>query len=652
MNDVAYWSPPEENPNFVSRPPDPGVLDYYGTVAWDAIYHSPFSGAYRFSELSLAKTGALNGVTWNFEDGVTFDQNDADRMSSPLLSAKDATEKYGLGGQLRFDEPVREDAAQIMYRRKIAENDRNYVLQAGANSGFRQVAGLGVGMAATLVDPINVAMMFVPVVGEARMAGMVAKYGITRARLAAGAIEGTVGAALAEPFVLLPAMQEQANYGLEDSALNLGFGAVLGAGLHAGLGAVADKIKALKPKEANAIFESAMNDVLQDRPVSAPAKIYEFTDQFEMDRMADEGGMMYPAPKVEEKPQLTPIEALKAAGETQRDTPETVMLASQRRIQSVGGPALLADALEHIGDLSHRASNINSIGNVREKVRRFLRYLNAGDFNALENSYQAGAEYGVLNERGINDKFWEMAAAGDQTRFDMKDAAIAELQPEIKARIEKAKSETQEALKSYFEAHRDHNKPITDLGRMGREAAMQLAQQDFDGLKITLEKIKNWLDDYDALNTDAEREAKILEGFQGSEPVSPKPQSQLSLNDIPLRDEKGRFIKKERRLQMLQERLNDERARGEIQRDNSVNDNTQPIQPRDNPDIPPRQVDDSEVSVIDQQIADLEAEMTRDPEIGDSVKSRVEELTKDIGDTNARAKGVEAATDCIIRNLI
>ena len=50
-------------------------------------------------------------------------------------------------------------------------------------------------MVASLADPINLAMMFVPVVGEIKFASMIAKYGFNKARFAKGAIEGAVGIA-------------------------------------------------------------------------------------------------------------------------------------------------------------------------------------------------------------------------------------------------------------------------------------------------------------------------------------------------------------------------------------------------------------------------------------------------------------------------
>lgn len=264
MNGIAYWAPPDENTNFISRPTDPGPIDLFKTVGWEALYHSPFYATRRFSELTLEKVGSPN-------------------FPSRILDPVEATQKYGLDGQLKFDEPIREEAAQLMYRRKIDENDRAYLIQSGQTTGMRKVGSFAVGMAASLLDPINFAAMFIPVAGEARIARIAQSVGgsTLRQRIAQGALTGLSGAAMVEPFILLPALQEQANYNLKDSALNLGFGAALGGMLHAGLGAVQDRISRLAPKDADVIFETAMNDVLQDQPVVSPAKVESFTESLE-----------------------------------------------------------------------------------------------------------------------------------------------------------------------------------------------------------------------------------------------------------------------------------------------------------------------------------------------------------------------------------
>lgn len=261
MNEVAYSPAPLENPNFVSRPPDPGALDLYKSLGYDTLYHSPFWSVMRSSELMLEKNPYFN-------------------VDGPTLEPAEAAKKYGLNGQLNFDEPIKESAAALLMNRKIMENDREYNISRGETSGFRSVAGIGVSMGAALLDPINVASMFLPVVGEARFARMVSRFGgsVLKARLAAGAIEGTAGMAMVEPFVLLPAMQEQSNYGLKDAATNLVYGAALGGLLHAGFGAIGDRMRGMKPRDVDAQFESAMNNIMRDEPVLGPAKIADMSE--------------------------------------------------------------------------------------------------------------------------------------------------------------------------------------------------------------------------------------------------------------------------------------------------------------------------------------------------------------------------------------
>ena len=101
----------------------------------------------------------------------------------------------------------------------------------------------------SLFDPINIAASFIPVFGQARFAGLVARQGFTRARLAKGVTEGAVGAAIVEPIVYGVAKEVQADYGLADSLLNITFGTILGGGLHVGAGKLKDLRTASKFKQ-------------------------------------------------------------------------------------------------------------------------------------------------------------------------------------------------------------------------------------------------------------------------------------------------------------------------------------------------------------------------------------------------------------------
>jgi hypothetical protein len=239
-----------------------------------------------------ATTGEALGATWDDAlirnptaslfrwAGRTFFQPDGARV----LSADDANREFGLDGALTFKGDTPEPYARDLYEMKRAELRRQDV-QARAEGGLMQgAAQLGVGFIAGALDPLNIASAFLPVVGEARMASLLAgasgAAGRAGVRAAVGAAEGALGAALVEPIVYGVAQQEQADYHAVDSLLNLAFGAGLGGGLHVVGGAVSDRLGRWRnPVESRiedapftareAAFRSAVADVAEDR---APAQ--------------------------------------------------------------------------------------------------------------------------------------------------------------------------------------------------------------------------------------------------------------------------------------------------------------------------------------------------------------------------------------------
>jgi len=92
------------------------------------------------------------------------------------------------------------------------------------------------GLAAGVIDPLNVASAFIPIVPEARYAAWVAQssgvFGRAAVRAGAGVIEGTAGAALLEPLSYYGATNSQLEYTAADSFINVVFGGAMGAGLH------------------------------------------------------------------------------------------------------------------------------------------------------------------------------------------------------------------------------------------------------------------------------------------------------------------------------------------------------------------------------------------------------------------------------------
>lgn len=166
-------------------------------------------------------------------------RNSAKEESAVRVSRDELNKEYADIG-LFFKEDEYQSVVDIMVEKKKEERERQSIIQRGPKGFFAGTAKFATGLGVSLFDPINIASAFIPVIGQARFAGMVAKTGFTRARLMKGAAEGAVGAAVVEPIVYGSAQEVQADYGLVDSFLNITFGTILGGGLHVGAGALKD----------------------------------------------------------------------------------------------------------------------------------------------------------------------------------------------------------------------------------------------------------------------------------------------------------------------------------------------------------------------------------------------------------------------------
>lgn len=183
----------------------------------------------------------------------------------PILTQEEANEKFGIKGELAFDRNTPEAVAKELYELKRREIQRQAILSRGQGGAVETIASFGVGLGASILDPINIASAFVPVVGQARYAIWLGKYGTTGARALRGGLEGAVGAAVVEPIVLAGATYEQADYDSMDSLLNLTFGTVMGGGLHVGLGKIGDLLRG-KGLDEQAL-RGSVSSLIEDRPV-------------------------------------------------------------------------------------------------------------------------------------------------------------------------------------------------------------------------------------------------------------------------------------------------------------------------------------------------------------------------------------------------
>lgn len=254
-----------------------------GAAAEEALLFSPTASIIAAGELATAEAGEPLGLAPR-TGGLRFRQ-------VPKLSAEALNEQFGIEGHLTFTEPETEEYGRIKNRNARAEQAREDVFRRADKGFLAGAARFGVGLAASALDPLNIASAFIPAAGPARFA--LASAGFARpaaflgtktlsARLATGAIEGTVGAAIVEPLVVAGARARGSDYDEYDSFLNLVFGGVLGGGLHAGLGKLGDVLDARRtvpdvvaaaPAEARealtrtAVAQAAQGEVVEVGPI-------------------------------------------------------------------------------------------------------------------------------------------------------------------------------------------------------------------------------------------------------------------------------------------------------------------------------------------------------------------------------------------------
>jgi hypothetical protein len=149
---------------------------------------------------------------------------------------------------LYFEQDEYQSVVNIMVDQKEKELERQSIIQRGPKGSWNPLDGgfyvgaakLATGIGVSFLDPINIGVSFIPVFGQANFARVAAATSFRTARLARGAVEGAVGATLVEPLIYGVAQKIQADYDLVDSFMNIGFGSIIGGGLHVGAGKLKD----------------------------------------------------------------------------------------------------------------------------------------------------------------------------------------------------------------------------------------------------------------------------------------------------------------------------------------------------------------------------------------------------------------------------
>lgn len=178
-----------------------------------------------------------------------------------VLTPEQLNQEYADYGY-EFTENMSRERAQFVADRQRERQIRDAYIQYGPQGIFAQTAIVGANLASAILDPIEIASAFVPIVGPTKYANMIARYGRYGGRARAGAIEGLAGAVMTEPLYATLSRREQIEYGFTDALFNIGLGSLLGGGI----GLIRGRLSKRTPEQiANLDYGPRISrDVLQD----------------------------------------------------------------------------------------------------------------------------------------------------------------------------------------------------------------------------------------------------------------------------------------------------------------------------------------------------------------------------------------------------
>jgi len=177
------------------------------------------------------------------------------------------------------EEGIKEGLANLLAERHDERLDFQVTLRRSRGGFGLGAAQFGVALAGSVLDPLNVASAFIPTVGLARGATVASRLGRKGNRFTTGMMDGAIGAAVVEPLVIGAAAAEQdREYGLMDSFLNVALGSALGGGLHWGVGKLTDRINRTPPQTRDTAQQTAIGQVASDQEVTAGRLIEDAED--------------------------------------------------------------------------------------------------------------------------------------------------------------------------------------------------------------------------------------------------------------------------------------------------------------------------------------------------------------------------------------
>tara|TARA_Y100000114_G_scaffold62335_1_gene57173 strand:- start:2754 stop:4523 length:1770 start_codon:yes stop_codon:yes gene_type:complete len=232
-----------------------GTLDVLGATLDETLYYNPASALGRLLEQKLGS--GRKGTTLSAEE---YQESEFFR---PGIEVGDEGITTGLASLLADRHDERRDFQTTLSRSR-----------GGIGLGAAQ---FGVAIAGSFLDPLNVASVFIPSVAASRFASLSARYGTSRSKIATGVVDGAIGAAVIEPVVIGAAIAEQdRDYGLMDSFMNVAVGAALGGSINAVTGGISSfgryrrqrQLSRLNAVEADTAQRISITQVMNDEEVN------------------------------------------------------------------------------------------------------------------------------------------------------------------------------------------------------------------------------------------------------------------------------------------------------------------------------------------------------------------------------------------------
>ena len=221
--------------------------------------------------------------TWNYNPTYSLwrkgEEFSAYNQDNTLLNRDQLNKDYAHLG-LNFKEDTRKEVVDYLVKRKELERERANTIQRGPQNIFAKGSFFLTSLATSFADPINIVASFIPVVGQAKFAGMVAKSGKNIARMKKGFVEGLVGNTAVEPIVYGVHSSQQSDYDQYDAFINIAAGGLIGTGFHAGFGRIGDylakvqgkpniyqRLAAVSPEHQQALLKYSVGKVLRGERV-------------------------------------------------------------------------------------------------------------------------------------------------------------------------------------------------------------------------------------------------------------------------------------------------------------------------------------------------------------------------------------------------